>query len=95
MFYQWLYSCFGGDKRPSIRLSAAGLCHFLLGKLPRKKRNLSQEKFPEIIHTVRASRRSLLLVSTLGQCRHGEKWLGGSDGNQQSQQLTLHGQSGI
>lgn len=28
---------FKRDKGPSIWLNAAGLCHFILGKLPRKK----------------------------------------------------------
>lgn len=44
---------------------------------PAKKRNLSQRKFPEIIHTIRASRRRLLLVSTLGRLTHERRgWEG-------------------
>ena len=70
MLYQWFYSCFRGDKKPSIRLNAAVLCHFLLGKLSRKKRNISQGKFSQIIHTMRGFRRDLMSVSTLRQHIH-------------------------
>lgn len=55
MLYQWLYSCFREDKRLSIRLNAAVLCHFLLGKL-------SQGKFSEIIHYERVQKGSNVSV---------------------------------
>ena len=71
MLYQWLYSCFREDKRPSIRLNAAVLCHFLLGKLCHfLLGKLSQGKFSEIIHTMRGSRKDLMSVYTLGQHIH-------------------------
>lgn len=50
MHYQWLYSCFREDKRPSIRLHAAGLCHFILGKLPRKWKAIPRKVFRNYSH---------------------------------------------